>query len=607
MISCGKEGELDKKRKRTTTTKERESESSSSSENESRFSEMHAQEKQAEMNDGKKNHNGSEGHHNTDSFDYYFKSQQLTNDTLTQLDELIKVVSVNPQLLYLSMLNFAHAIISCFKRFLDQSFPTITASPLDNNTHLPLHPTAIKSPLLQSFFTPYFPPQSPLCTPSMFTNSAPLHPPAFLLDAEEGDLEKSSISFPFSPVPPKKIPVQNFSIPSSNGSSPIITSQNTTPFFTPLQLESLKIPHSQLNSHNLSPLNSHSLSPRLISIHQTPKIPSLPTKGTYAFRDHLDKVDWGKTSMRDFDILTELGHGAYGVVRLCVHHSTGIPFAVKILDRRRILCEKQIEQISNERKAMFSLQHPFIVKLFASFASVNYFFFLMEFVPYGELFSLLREEGGLNNSIAVLVAAELVLVLQYLHEKNIIFRDLKSENILVDELGHIKLIDFGCVKQTSDRTMSVGGTFEYMAPEIIKGEGHDKGVDWWSLGIVIYHLLNGSPPFTSSPAIHTMHLVSDNSLKFDPDRFSPESEDLIRKLLTIDRNSRLGSGPNDATEIMRHPWFKHVHWENILDKKEGPLYGLKGLKFTTGHVPVHDVPGLSSESSLTFHLPATTF
>lgn len=290
--------------------------------------------------------------------------------------------------------------------------------------------------------------------------------------------------------------------------------------------------------------------------------------------------------MNDFELLGELGNGAFGTVRLCREKSTRQLFCVKILDRNKIRFLKQREHIINERTIMFSVNHPFIVKLFCTFKSPSCLFFLMEFVAGGELFNYIRAEGQFTNETTKVVAAEIIIALQYLHNQDIIYRDIKPENLLVDHHGHLKLTDFGFAKQIDDRTNSMCGTLDYMAPEILMAKGHGKAADWWSLGILIYEMLSGCPPLSmdAGNGSHAMHLITSGKLEYPP-HFDKDAIDLIQRLLVVDEKERLGSR-GDAEEIKHHPWFANVHWPTIIQcEHPGPLASLKAFKLHTGSQP----------------------
>jgi serine/threonine protein kinase len=206
----------------------------------------------------------------------------------------------------------------------------------------------------------------------------------------------------------------------------------------------------------------------------------------------------------------------------------------------------------------------------------------MEFVAGGELFNYIRAEGQFTNKTAQLVSAEIILALQYLHNQDIIYRDVKPENLLVDHEGHLKLTDFGFAKHIEDKTKSMCGTLDYMAPEILMAKGHGKPVDWWSLGILIYELLSGCPPFTTDKDCkHAVDVISSGRLEF-PSYFDPRAVDLIKRLLTLDPNERLGAH-EDAEEIKRHPWFEGVDWAKIVRRESpGPMAELKCFKLHFG-------------------------
>ena len=167
---------------------------------------------------------------------------------------------------------------------------------------------------------------------------------------------------------------------------------------------------------------------------------------------------------------------------------------------------------------------------------------LFEYICGGELFSRLRKDGRFANDVALFYACEIALSLQYLHRMNIVYRDLKPENLLIDKEGHIKITDFGFAKQlTNDRTYTLCGTPEYLAPEIIKGSkvGYGKSVDWWALGILIFEMLSGYPPFYDNEPIGIYKKIVAGIIEF-PRFFDVKAKDVIRKLLNPDLNYRLG-------------------------------------------------------------------
>ena len=200
-------------------------------------------------------------------------------------------------------------------------------------------------------------------------------------------------------------------------------------------------------------------------------------------------------------------------------------------------------------------------------------YLVMDFLNGGELFFHLRKAGHFDEDRIRFYASEIILALEYLHKQGIIYRDLKPENILLDSEGHIKITDFGLSKQgifnkNLDRTFTICGTPEYLAPEIITGKGHEKAVDFWSLGTMLFEMHVGYPPFMNKNKIQLMKTIATNKVDFTRlENTSSEFQDLVRKLLRHDPSKRLGSQSID--EIKRHRFFKGQDWSK-LERKEQP-------------------------------------
>jgi serine/threonine protein kinase len=164
---------------------------------------------------------------------------------------------------------------------------------------------------------------------------------------------------------------------------------------------------------------------------------------------------------------------------------------------------------------------------------------LLDYACGGELFTLLRREGRFANDVALFFAVEIVLAFEYLHSQDIAYRDLKPENLLIDKEGHVKITDFGFAKVVSDRTYTLCGTPEYLAPEIIQSKGHNKFVDWWALGVLIFEMLAGYPPFYDDNPLGIYQKIMDGYYEFPP-HIEPKARDLIKSFLCADRSIRLG-------------------------------------------------------------------
>ena len=202
-----------------------------------------------------------------------------------------------------------------------------------------------------------------------------------------------------------------------------------------------------------------------------------------------------KVELKDLIYLKELGQGNFGAVCLVKNKKTKCLYAIKAVSKVQIEYEKLIENIEMERGVLLKIDHPFIVKLVKCLKSSRHLFYLMEYARGKELWDVIREIGLLNKTQTSFYAASIMLGLDYLHSRKIIYRDIKPENIIVCENGYIKLIDFGTAKEIEERTSTILGTPHYMAPEVILGEGYTFSYDFWSCAICMYEFVSGGVPF----------------------------------------------------------------------------------------------------------------
>jgi serine/threonine protein kinase len=213
---------------------------------------------------------------------------------------------------------------------------------------------------------------------------------------------------------------------------------------------------------------------------------------------------------------------------------------------------------------MGSISHPFIVNLIATFQDPKRICVLLEYVNGGELFSYLRNEGQLSDQTVKIYSGEIVLAFEYLHDKLIAYRDLKPENILIDSAGFMKVTDFGFAKVVEDRTWTLCGTPEYLAPEIIQSKGHNMGVDWWAVGILIFEMLAGYPPYYDDNPFGIYQQVLEQDPQFPQGEFKGSAKSLIKKLLHKDATKRLGCLFGGARDVKGHKWYAEIDFEKLL-------------------------------------------
>lgn len=321
-----------------------------------------------------------------------------------------------------------------------------------------------------------------------------------------------------------------------------------------------------------------------------------------------------KITIREFESMAIIGRGAFGEVRVCKHTETGEIVAIKKMKKEDMLSKNQIMHVRTEREILTSANNPWIVNLKYSFQDEMFLYLVMDFLPGGDLMSLLMKKDILTEDESRFYIAELVLSVESIHNMNCIHRDLKPDNILIDRFGHIQLSDFGLSKLADqnffpmstelnkeetlvDQVMTIHkpsgsvkedkmtrneiknkrknrliafstvGTPDYIAPEVFGQHGYGQEVDWWSVGVILFEMLVGYPPFFSDNPSETCQKIvkwrQHFAIPLDAN-LSLEAENLIRKLVTV-ADQRLGI--NGVEDIKKHPFFKGLDWNGIRDSK----------------------------------------
>uniref|UniRef100_A0A914H1W6 cAMP-dependent protein kinase catalytic subunit n=1 Tax=Globodera rostochiensis TaxID=31243 RepID=A0A914H1W6_GLORO len=284
---------------------------------------------------------------------------------------------------------------------------------------------------------------------------------------------------------------------------------------------------------------------------------------------HEDAEEY-KMMKRWLDPLVTIGTGAFGRVQLCQHRRTGKYYALKSMYMPTIIERKQVEHVHQEKRILQNLAHPFIVRLWDTAKDRANLYMVMEFLPGGELFAYFRALRKFSSTVVKFYSAEIILALEYLHSKQIAYRDLKPENLMVSIHGHIKLTDFGFAKVIQNKSYTLCGTPSYLAPEVFERIGHNQCVDYWALGVLIYELMAGDQPFWGKcPEDVYEHIqeTKENGLRFPRRTFSPHAKEIIQALLCIDPKQRLG-----CDQLKQHPWFSQYEWTELYNRNYKPPF-----------------------------------
>eukprot|EP00043_Microstomoeca_roanoka_P030322 m.25866 g.25866 ORF g.25866 m.25866 type:complete len:536 (-) comp9939_c0_seq1:303-1910(-) len=272
----------------------------------------------------------------------------------------------------------------------------------------------------------------------------------------------------------------------------------------------------------------------------------------------------------NFKFLKVLGKGSFGKVMLAQDKKTNKIFAVKILKKDVLVEDDDVEcAIAEKRVLSLSWQHPFLTCMHCCFQTESNLYYVMEYISGGDLLFHIQQSRRFNETRGRFYAAEIICALLFLHKQGIVYRDLKLDNVMLDADGHIKVADFGMCKENvaeGNLATTFCGTPDYIAPEIINEKPYGASVDWWALGVLMYEMLAGQPPFDGATEEDLFLSILHNEVIF-PVWLTKDAVHMIRGLLTKDPLQRLGCGPNGENDLKNHPFFRPISWEK-LEKRE---------------------------------------
>lgn len=272
-----------------------------------------------------------------------------------------------------------------------------------------------------------------------------------------------------------------------------------------------------------------------------------------------------RLELGSFNLLSAIGSGAFASVILARERSSGRVICFKRVSKAKAMQAKHVDHLLNEIWTLSLTDSPFVVKLEGLAQDERYLFIGLEFVPGGELLSLVRSKGRVSSPTAAFYAGGVLLAIAHLHSKQIIYRDLKPENVVLDGRGYPKLVDFGLAK-VSQHTYTLCGTPEYTAPEVILQKGHGCSVDWWALGVFLYELLVGQDPFGDPDPLEVYQNILEARIRF-PKSIEKDARSLIKKLLERDLSKRLGNLRRAEKDIMDHRFFSGISWPALSEQK----------------------------------------
>ncbi|CAK1586733.1 unnamed protein product [Parnassius mnemosyne] len=312
---------------------------------------------------------------------------------------------------------------------------------------------------------------------------------------------------------------------------------------------------------------------------ETPPAPPAPVRP-----EDLEPGSQRQYSLEDFELIRVIGRGSYAKVLMVELKRTKRVYAMKVIKKALVTDDEDIDWVQTEKHVFETASnHPFLVGLHSCFQTPSRLFFVIEFVRGGDLMFHMQRQRRLPEEHARFYAAEISLALHFLHERGVIYRDLKLDNVLLDHDGHIKLTDYGMCKEgvrPGDTTSTFCGTPNYIAPEILRGEEYGFSVDWWALGVLTYEMLAGRSPFDIAQAAdnpdqntedYLFQVILEKTIRI-PRSLSVKAASVLKGFLNKNPVERLGCGEGGFLDIVNHPFFKSIEWEMLEQKQVVPPF-----------------------------------
>ena len=267
-------------------------------------------------------------------------------------------------------------------------------------------------------------------------------------------------------------------------------------------------------------------------------------------------------NFESFQLLEELGSGSFGIVYRVQKKNTSEIFAMKCLSKASLKKQRQLKYAISECKIMKILKHPFVLNMHYAFQTAQSLYMILELCPNGDLLGQIEKYGKLNEDVTSFYIAEILLAIEYLHSLDIVYRDLKPANILLDSEGHIKLADFGLAKEDIKNTpaMTVAGTPAYLPPEIVEQRGASSASDIYGIGVMLYEFLTGNLPYYNQDIELLFNSIKKDKILF-PAIISPDAKNLIQSLMHKKSEKRM-----KIPQIKKHPFFKKIDWDALILK-----------------------------------------